>query len=135
MAAIRYNVSTTTGDLDTVSAASVTGSAVFMGSRRKKIDDLSAYVTFTGATASLTVAPHWQVSNTDTDANYQTLPNDAAGTASLVIATGAVNVTQAIQAPAGVTGYRYARCLLLVGGATGAAGDLFSIGYSYRQLH
>ena len=134
MAALRFNTSPTTGNLNTVSNTSVTGSAVFTGTRGRRIEDLSVYVQFTGATASLTIAPHWQVSNTDTDADYVTLPNGAEGTASAVIATGAVNVTQPVQAPPGVTGYKYARALLLVGGATGASGDLFSIAYSFRQL-
>lgn len=128
---LRFNTSITTGDLDTVSNASVTGASVFIGTSFVKVEDLSAYLIVTAATSSMTVTPYWQVSNDNTTfATLHAAPNCPIN---LPVATGAENVTEVVPAPEKVKGYRYARCMLLVGGATGGATDLFSIGYSYRQ--
>jgi hypothetical protein len=128
---LRFNTNIATGDMDTVSATSVTGNSVFLGTSFLKVENLSAYLIVTAATSSITITPHWQVSNDDT--TYVTIPAAPNAPANVPIATGAQNRTIAVQAPRGVEGYKYARCMLLVGGATGGATDLFSIGYSYRQ--
>ena len=128
---VRFNTKIVTGTLNTVSNASVTGNGVFLGTTFQKVDLLSAYLIVTAATSSITVTPYWQVSNDDT--TYATLHGDPTTPLNLPIATGAENVTEAVPAPKAVHGYRYARCMLLVGGATGGASDLYSIGYSYRQ--
>lgn len=128
---LRFNTSIVTGTLNTVSNASVTGTGIFLGTSFLKVEHLSAYLIVTAATSSITVTPYWQVSNDNS--TYKTVHADATVPLLLPIATGAENVTEVVPAPKGVEGYRYARCMLLVGGATGGAADLYSIGYSYRQ--
>ena len=128
---LRFNTSIVTGTLNTVSNSSVTGSALFIGTSFLKVEHISAYLIVTAATSSITVTPYWQVSNDNT--TYKTIHNDPTVPLNLPVATGAENVTEAVPAPKGIEGYRYARCMLLVGGATGGASDLYSIGYSYRQ--
>ena len=128
---LRFNTSIVTGTLNTVSNASVTGATLFLGTSFLKIEHLSAYLIVTAATSSITVTPYWQVSNDGTTfKTVQPLPNCAIN---LPVATGAENVTEVVPTPKGVEGYRYARCMLAVAGATGGASDLYSIGYSYRQ--
>jgi hypothetical protein len=132
MSQLRYNVQITTGTLNAVSGTSVTGASVFIGQDMLQLEgDLSAHLILTAATASLTIKPYWQVSNDNT--TFVTINNDASA-ADTAIVTGVANTTKALTAPRGVLDYKFARCMLLVGGATGAAGDLFSIGYSYRQV-
>lgn len=128
---LRFNTNIVTGTLNGVSNASVTGGTLFVGTSFQKIEHLSAYLIVTAATSSMTVRPYWQVSNDGT--TFRTIHNDANVPLQLAVATGAENVTEVVPAAKGVEGYRYARCMLLVGGATGGASDLFSIGYSYRQ--
>jgi hypothetical protein len=130
---LRFNTGIVTGTLNTVSNASVTGSTMFLGTSFLKVEHLSAYLIVTAATSSITVRPYWQVSNDGT--TFRNMHNDANVPLQLAVATGAENVTEVVPSPKGVEGYRYARCMLLVGGATGGASDLFSIGYSYRQNH
>jgi hypothetical protein len=134
MARLRHNTNIVTGTLNGVSNASVTGNSVFLGTNNQKISDLSAHLIVTAATSALTVKPYWQVSNDNSTwiEAFQNELNSPIGSV-LPIATGAENVTCAVQAPQVVYSYRYTRCLLAVGGATGAAGDLFSAGYSYRM--
>lgn len=127
----RFNTGIVTGTLNGVSNASVTGGTVFLGESFLKVDYLSAYLIVTAATSSITVKPYWQVSNDGS--TFKTMQNDANCSIQLAIATGAENVTEVLPTPRGIEGYKYARCMLAVGGATGAAADLYSIGYSYRQ--
>ncbi len=128
---LRFNAGIVTGTLNTVSNASVTGGTLFMGTSFLKIEHLSAYLIVTAATPNITVSPYWQVSNDGTTfKDVHPLPNQALN---LPIATGAENVTEVATPPRGIEGYRYARCMLAVAGATGGASDLYSIGYSYRQ--
>lgn len=132
MAQLRYNVQITTGTLNAVSGTSVTGASVFIGQDLLQLEgDLTAYLIMTAATASLTLKAYWQVSNDNT--TFISMANDA-GAADTALVTGVANATRTISAPRGVLSYKFARCMLLVGGATGAAGDLYSIGYSYRQV-
>jgi hypothetical protein len=134
MARLRFNTNIVTGALTSVSNASVTGASIFLGQQNQKIESLSAHIIVTAATASITVKPYWQVSNdasTWTTASTNEL-NSVIGSV-LPIVTGTANVTIPVSAPPVVYSYRYTRCMLLVGGATGAAGDLFSIGASFRM--
>lgn len=133
MPAFRYNTNIVTGTLNTVSNASVTGNAFFLGTANQKITDIAAHLIVTAATASITVKPYWQVSN-DNSTWVTVSPNElnTPQASILPVVTGTANVTTAVQAPAVSYAYRYTRCMLLVGGATGAAADLYSIGYTSR---
>lgn len=128
---LRFNTGIVTGTLTGVSNASVTGGSVFMGTSFLKVEHLSAYLIVTAATSSLVVKPYWQVSNDNT--TFKTMQNDANCSIQLAIATATENVTEVLPTPRGIEGYKYARCMLAVSGATGTASDLYSIGYSYRQ--
>jgi hypothetical protein len=128
---LRFNKHIVTGTLNGVSATSVTGTTLFQGTSFLKVDNLTAYLIVTAATSSLTVTPYWQVSDDGT--TFKSMHALANVPINLPIATATENVTEVLPAPKGIEGYRYARCMLLVGGATGGAADLYSIGYSYRQ--
>lgn len=128
---LRFNTSIVTGTMNTVSNASVTGGSVFLGTSFLKVEQLSAYLIVTAATSSLVVTPYWQVSNDNS--TFKTIQPAAECPIQLPIATATENVTEVLPAPEAVKGYRYARCMLGVSGATGGAADLYSIGYSYRQ--
>jgi len=128
---LRFNTNITTGSFTGVSNASVTGAAVFLGTSFLKVEHLTAYLIVTAATSSLVVKPYWQVSNDNS--TFKTMQNDANCGIQLAIATATENVTEVLPTPRGIEGYKYARCMLAVSGATGAAADLYSIGYSYRQ--
>ncbi|HVJ19909.1 MAG TPA: hypothetical protein VM686_31055 [Polyangiaceae bacterium] len=130
---LRFNTNVVTGSLNGVSNASVTGNSNFMGTSFLKIDHLSAYLIVTAATSSVVVKPYWQVSNDNS--TFKTVQNDPNCILQLGIATGAENVTEVLPAPECVKGYKYARCMLAVSGATGLTADLYSIGYSYRQQY
>lgn len=93
---------------------------------------LSATCVFEAETNTLTLTPVWQVSN-DGSTFLDVYPeNDAAYVA---MATGTSGddaaVTRVISAPAGVYGWRYARCNARVGVTTGTANDLATISYNY----
>jgi len=128
---LRFNAHIVTGTLNTVSNASVTGGTLFLGGTFLKVEHLTAYLIVTAATSSITVTPYWQASNDGT--TFKTLQAQPHCPVNLPIATGAENVTEIVPPPKGIEGYKYARCMLAVAGATGAAADLYSIGYSYRQ--
>lgn len=128
---LRFNTNIVTGTLNGISNASATGNTLFLGTTFLKLEHLTAYLIVTAATSSITVTPYWQVSNDAT--TFRTMHAQPNVPLNLPIATGAENVTEVVPPPRGLEGYRYARLMLLVGGATGAAADLFSIGYSYRQ--
>jgi len=128
---LRFNTGIVTGTMNGVSNASVTGGTVFLGTSFQKVEHLSAYLIVTAATASVVVKPYWQVSNDGS--TFKTMQNDANAGIQLAIATAVENVTEVLPTPKGIEGYKYARCMLAVSGATGAAADLYSIGYSYRQ--
>lgn len=134
MSVLRHNTSIVTGTLNAVSAASVTGASIFLGVQNQKIENLAAHLQVTAATASITVKPYWQVSN-DASTWNTVSPNELNTPLASVlpIVTGTANVTIPVAAPPVVYSYRHARCMLLVGGATGAAGDLYSIGYNFRM--
>lgn len=128
----RYNQHATSGTLNTVSNAAVTGTTLFLGGEagdKVAIDTLSAYLVLTAATSSLTITPSWQVSNDGT--TWATTKLSELNTAAIAVATGAQNVTTVVFPPRSVYGYQFARILLNVAGATGGASDLYAAGYSY----
>lgn len=131
---IRNNVNTASGNLNTLTSGSVVGGpAVFMGNGFKKIANLSATLGLTAATATLTMAAKWQVSNDNS--TWIDVANEPQNPAAVVITTGtATIVTKAMPAPDAIYGWQYARIAIVTGGTTGAAGDLYTIGYNYRQL-
>jgi 3-hydroxyisobutyrate dehydrogenase-like beta-hydroxyacid dehydrogenase len=128
-----YNFSPSSGNANTLVAGSViAGNAVFLGNNYKKVDALSALVSVTPATASLTFTAKWQVSNDNsTWVDFVTSTN-AAGVA---LATGtATIVTKVLDAPVSIYGWQWARLALVTGGATGGTSDLYAIGYCGRLL-
>ncbi len=130
---LRYNVSGVSGNANTLVAGSViAGNSVFMGANFRKVRDLIALVSFTAATSTLTATGKWQGSNDNS--TWVDLAG-ANNSANVTFTTGtAAIVTKSLDAPLGVYGWKYARFVFVTGVATGAAGDLYSIAYSYRQL-
>lgn len=130
-----FNSSPVTGTFNTVTAGSaVNGNPLAVsGGSFQRIKTLSAVVAVTAATSTITLTAKWQVSNDKTiwfDVAYA-----AQNPAAVALATGtAAIVTKVVPAPDAVYGHAYARCVVVVGVATGGAGDLYSIGYNYRQL-
>jgi hypothetical protein len=132
--AIRNNVSTSTGTLNTlVSGSVVGGSAIFLGNSAKKVQSLSARLLLTAATSTITISAKWQVSKDGS--TWEDVTNGSQNAASVVLTTGtAAQVTKNVPAPDAIFGWQYTRIALVTGVVTGAAGDLYTIGYSYRQL-
>jgi len=131
--AIRYNVNGVSGNANTLVAGSViAGNAVFAGNNFQKVDRLSALVSVTAATSTITFVGKWQVSN-DNSTWVDVVGSNNAANVTLATGTAAI-VTKAIDAPLGTYGWKYSRFVLVTGVATGGASDLYSIAYSYRQL-
>lgn len=132
--ALRYNVTQSSGNLNGQAAGSVvagTGSIEIGDNARQKIRALQCLVTATANTASLTVAMKWQVSNDR--ATWVDASNGPQNAASVPFTTGtSVAKTMVISAPDSVYASRFARCVIVTGGATGAAADTYNIGYMYR---
>lgn len=133
---LRYNAHLSSGDFNGILAGSEkTGNAVDVGDgQRQKIRGLSALVIALADTNTMTVTAKWEVSNDGS--TWLDLANEPQNPAGVAIATGTAGadtaVTKVIPAPEAVYGWRKARLALVVGVATGAAGDTWSIGYSYR---
>lgn len=131
--ALRYNVAGVSGNANTlVSGSVIAGNAVFVGSNYQKVSNLTALVSVTAATSTITFVGQWQVSNDNSTWVKAANSNNAAY---VTIATGtAAIVTESFDAPSAVYGWRYARFVLITGVTTGGASDLYSIAYGYRQL-
>ena len=132
--AIRSFVSASNGTLNTLVAGSVVnGTTVFVGQAYNKIRALSARVQLTAATSTLTMAVKWQVSVDGT--NFFDIANGSQNAAAVVVTTGTSAIKKLI-IPASelVYAYQYCRLAIVTGVATGAAGDLYVIDYTYRQL-
>lgn len=131
---IRNAVSASSGNLNTLVAGSIVGgTAIFLGRAYRKITNLSARVQLTAATSTLTMAVKWQTS--DDASTWEDLANGPQNAASVVITTGtAAVVKKIIPPPEAIYGKAYVRLAIVTGVATGAAGDLYVIDYSYRQL-
>ncbi len=129
---IRNAVSASSGNLNGISTVK-NGSTVFLGQSWRKVAGLSALVSLTAATSTITLGTKWQVSNDNV--TFYDVTNGTQNAAAVVFATGtAAIVTKVVEAPPSVYGYAYARIVVVVGVTTGAVGDLYSISYNYRQL-
>lgn len=137
MSILRYNAHLLTGTCSGVSIGSaVSGNTLFIGQSKRKVTDLSAQLTVLAETNTITLAPKWQGSNdgsTWIDLAYA--PNNPAVT---VLATGTAGadaaVTKGVAAPDAAYSYKFSRCQVVVGVVTGTSSDIYSIGYSYRQV-
>lgn len=137
MSKIRNQVSATSGNVTGVTAgAAVSGSTVFMGGVSLKVTQLSALVGVTANTSGLTLTARWQASNDASSWFTLVGANNAANVALATGASGGGNVAANVisSPPQAIEGWKYARCQVLVGVATGTTNDLYSIKYSYRQL-
>jgi hypothetical protein len=128
-----YNASPATGTANTLVAGSViAGNSLFLGSDFRKVGTLSALVSVTAATLNITFTGSWQGSN---DGSTWVPLVNANNAANVTYATGTLAIkTSAFDAPTNIFSWRYARFVLTTGSQTGAAGDLYSIGYNYTQL-
>lgn len=131
---LKYNAAPSSGNINTnVAGTVVGGNAIFLGNSYKKVAALSALVAVTAATATLTFSAKWQVSNDGS--TWVDLANGTQNAAAVVLTTGtAAIVTKVIPAPDAIYGWQFARIAISNGVATGAAGDLYALGYCYRQL-
>lgn len=126
---LRFAANSTTGTLDTLAAAStVTGTALDSGDNaRQKLRNLSAMLSITIVTGSLTVTGAWQVSNDGS--TWRTVAHGSQNAAGVAITATSVKV---FDAPPAVYGWRKVRFVFVTAGATGAAGDLYTVSYGYR---
>lgn len=133
----RFNSSAVSGNADTLVAGSaINGNTLFLGGDSEKVKNLSAVLNLDIETSSLTMAAKWQVSN-DASTWYD-VAHGSQNAAAVVLGTGTggadAAITKAVPAPDSIYGYRFARLALVTAGATGAAVDTYSIGYSYNQV-
>ena len=132
--ALRNKVSGVSGNANTLIAGTVTaGNAVFVGNVAQKVMYLSAIVNVTAATNTLTWTGNWQISP-DNSTWTNVKPQNNAAYVTITTGTAAATGDVAYEAPTAVYGARFARFVLVNGVATGAAGDLYAISYTYRQL-
>lgn len=133
--ALRTNTAALSGNLNGV----VAGTTVFANSgsiqvgdgARQKVKALSAQVTATAATATLTIAVKWQVSADKV--TWIDASNGPQNAASVPFTTGTSAArTGVFSAPDAVYSSNFARAVLVTGVVAGAAGDTYTIGYSYR---
>ncbi len=131
---LRKAVGSTSGNLNTITTSQIqAGATVFMGESWRKVASLSANVSLTPATSTITLGTKWQVSNDNV--NWFDVANGTQNAAAVVFGTGTTTIVQKIvPAPDTVYGYPYARIAIVVGVTTGAVGDLYAISYNYRQL-
>jgi len=119
---------TTSGNFNTLVAGSTVAlPAVFVDSYEK--NTLSARVSVTAATATLTLSVIWQVSNNGSTW-YRAVGSDNGSTTVLSTGTSAA-VERVIAAPGMGGGWRYIRAAILTGVATGTASDLYAASYNY----
>jgi hypothetical protein len=131
--ALRQNYLPASGNLSGQTAGTVVaGNTLPVGEMPRTLaKTLSALVSATAATATLTVTFKWQVSNDKS--TWYDLMNGSQNAASVVFATGTAAIkTAVLPAPDAIFGWKYARVALVTGVATGASGDLYSMGYAYR---
>ncbi len=134
---LRIATSSSTGTFDTlIVGAQVSGAAIFMGNITPKVKGLSAKLVVLADTDTVTLAAKWQVSNDNS--TWLNVTHGTQNAAAVVLATGTggadVAVTKVVSAPEAVYGYAFARIAVVVGGATGAAIDTYTISYNYRQI-
>jgi hypothetical protein len=129
----QYNVSSTSVTASGQPSGTVlAGKPIFMGSDIAKVGSLTALVSFTANTSTLTVAGKWQGSNDSTTWVDLFSANNAAN---VTYATGTLAAKAAsLDAPQGAYGWRFSRFVFVTGVTTGAAADVGTIAYNYRQL-
>lgn len=134
----KSNDKVASGTLDAIEAGSF-ASGPAMPMARVKIGSLSAQITVDAETSSLTVKAVWQGSNAEDFASPVDLKLNELATldaSAIVLDTGTggadASNTMAVPAPDAAYGFRWVRCRLLVGGATGTTADTYSMGYNYR---
>lgn len=124
-----------TGDFDSDAAGTVNAGTV-LATNTIAAGTLSALVTVDAETENLTLAAKWQVSD-DNSTWYDMPPQNNA--ANVVLATGTSGadaaVSKVLPAPLGVLGWKYVRCAVVSGAATGAATDTYSIALHYRKFN
>ena len=121
-----------TGNANTLVAGTViNGPTLFIGESFSKVGYLSALVSVTAATATITFTGKWQVSVDGVTWVDDVPPNNAAN---VVFTTGTTTIKTAnFDAPNGVRSWAYCRFCLTVGVTTGAVGDVYSIGMCWRK--
>ncbi len=133
----KYNVNTASGTFDGLTATTVGGNAVFLGSTYKKVADLSALVVVDVETDTMTMYGKWQVCNTAAG-TYLDILHAPQNPAAVLFATGTggadASVTKVFPAPAGIYGWKFARFALTNAVAAGGVADTYTIGYCYHQL-
>lgn len=100
-----------------------------------EIGTLSATVYAQATTSTLTIAPKWQARNSVGAGTWLDvyLPNNAANVAQVTGTGSAVAATRSIAAPMPICSAMEARCVVVTGVETAAAGDEFSVSYNYRE--
>jgi len=131
---LRFNDAPSTGTFNTITAGNaVFGNPIFMGNNFKKVSALSAKLDLTAATATITLTAKWQGSNDKS--TWIDIAHGSNNPAGVAITTGtSAIVSKAVPLPANSESFAYVRIAVVVGVVTGAAGDLYAIGYNYRQL-
>ncbi len=124
---------TGTLNIDTAVAGTITGGPTFLVQKCEP-GSLSATVMVEAETSTITMAAVWEVSN---DATTWRLCMPTNSAAYVVQGTGTAGddaaVTRVIPANDAVYGWRYARCSIQNGVATGTANDKYSIAYNYSK--
>jgi hypothetical protein len=126
-----YDGQSTAISLDGVTAGNDnTDSPVLLMNRVKAGAGVSARVTLTAATATITLTALWQVSDDNSTWIDLMQPNNAAY---VIHSTGtAAADLRVISAPNGIHAHRFARLAVRVGVTTGQAGDVGNVGYNYQ---
>ena len=95
---------------------------------------LSALVTVLAETNTITMTAVWEVSN-DQSTWYRA--EGSSNPTPTAVGTGTAGadaaVTRALSAPLTVYGWRFARCSILNGVATGTTSDTYSVRYSFAR--
>jgi hypothetical protein len=133
MGYLRTAAFTTSGTANGLATGSdIAGTAILMGSASRRVDHLSSIVAVTAVTTGLTLTHKWQASNDAT--TWFDLAHEPQNPAGVVLATGVGTGARGVSAPAAINGFRHVRAALAVAGATGVAGDTYSLGYAFRKL-
>lgn len=131
---MRYNSPVASSNLSGQAAGTVVGGPVVEigDNARQKVRNLSALISITLNTASLTATFKWQVSNDGT--TWVDVTNGSQNAAGVSVGTGSIAaLSRAFEAPQAVYGWRKARIAFTTGGATGGVADAYSLGYCYRS--
>jgi len=132
----KYTVTgATTGNLNGVTAGNAASGASVL-TQNVTPGTLCAVFTVLAETNTLTQTARWQGSDDgSTWINIANAPQNPAGVAMATGTAGADSaVTVAVPAPDGYSGFRFVRAQTVVGVATGASADTYSIAYRYVQL-